>query len=647
LIGSFRRGVTKPALIAQFGAVLVFLAVMGLRLLGGLEFLELASYDLCIRWQPKINETDPRIALIEITEEDINALGEWPMTDGTLARALTLILNMQPIAVGIDLFRDMSVPPGTESLDSVLSGNGPVVAVWKFGDSGILPPPAVRNAEQLGFNDVLVDPGGIVRRGVFFLDDGKDVFHSFSLRLALLFLRSRGIAPSPDIQNPQHLRLGNTTVPPLESNDGGYRDADARGYQYLLDYRATGSAFLSYTMGELLGGHVQEEAIRDRIILIGVNAQSVKDFFYTPFSRGIVEQQHIAGVRLQAYMVDQILRFALNAHSPVKSMPQSLEGWWILLWSIFGGAMGLWARSASRFTLTASGGTVLILAAGFLAFLRQWWIPVVPPVLTYLVSGVLTTAYISSREKKDRIVLMQLFSKHVSREVAETIWKEREQILRHGRPLSHKLTITSFFSDLRGFTSVSEKMDPKDLMEWLNSYMETMTQVIMDHGGVVDDYAGDGIKANFGAPLPSPNDTGVAQDAVNAVKCALAMDREMSRLNDLWQEKGFPSLGMRIGICTGPAVAGPLGSSERMKYTTVGDTVNTASRLESYDKALAKAVTCRILIGESTLRYLGHRFKTERIGEVNLKGKEEKTTVYRVLGEEPANGHHERMQERK
>ncbi|MFO7460128.1 MAG: CHASE2 domain-containing protein, partial [Desulfatiglandales bacterium] len=173
LMGYFRRVITKTVLFAQLGAVLVFLSVMGLRLLGGLEFLELAAHDLFIRWQPEVGRTEPRIVLIEITEEDIHRLGEWPMSDGNLARALTLLLEMKPAAVGFDIFRDMPVPPGTETLDSVLSGSSSLVAVWKFGNGGILPPPSVRDAERIGFNDVLVDPGGIVRRGLLFLDDGK------------------------------------------------------------------------------------------------------------------------------------------------------------------------------------------------------------------------------------------------------------------------------------------------------------------------------------------------------------------------------------------------------------------------------------------------------------------------------------------
>jgi adenylate cyclase len=194
------------------------------------------------------------------------------------------------------------------------------------------------------------------------------------------------------------------------------------------------------------------------------------------------------------------------------------------------------------------------------------------------------------------------------------------------------VVVTTLFSDLRGFTSVSEKMDPQELIDWLNSCMESMAQLVMDHSGIVDDYAGDGLKADFGVPLARTDDAQVQQDAINAVTCALAMEKELLRLNALWQEKGLPAVGMRIGIFTGPAVVGLLGGTQRMKYTTIGDTINTASRLESYDKELAKDVLCRILIGESTWRYVADHFDTEKVGEVTLKGKRDKIGVYRVIG---------------
>jgi adenylate cyclase len=160
--------------------------------------------------------------------------------------------------------------------------------------------------------------------------------------------------------------------------------------------------------------------------------------------------------------------------------------------------------------------------------------------------------------------------------------------------------------------------------------------MIMEHGGVIDDYLGDGIKANFGVPFPRTTEAEICQDAINAVDCALAMEHEMVRLNAEMQEHGRPPLKMRVGIFTGTVVAGSLGSAERLKYTTMGDTVNTASRLESFEKDLSDPEfadrPCRILIGEQTLRCLSQQFETRRFGEVMLKGKDEKVTVHRVVG---------------
>ena len=138
-------------------------------------------------------------------------------------------------------------------------------------------------------------------------------------------------------------------------------------------------------------------------------------------------------------------------------------------------------------------------------------------------------------------------------------------------------------SDLTGFTGMSEKIEPDGLMAWLNDYMTTMADVIERHDGVVDDYAGDGIKANFGFPVPRRTEAEIDGDAVKAVRCALAMHDAMLRLNDDWARRRLPTGRLRIGIYTGPAVIGALGGDESLKFTSVGDTVNTASRLENFD----------------------------------------------------------------
>jgi adenylate cyclase len=240
-------------------------------------------------------------------------------------------------------------------------------------------------------------------------------------------------------------------------------------------------------------------------------------------------------------------------------------------------------------------------------------------------------AYLSNQDKQHRAVLMQIFSKHVSKDVAEAIWNEREQYLNEGRLVPQRLTATVLFTDLQGFTSVSEQMAPTDLMNWLNQYMETMVNIVeKEYNGQVNKFIGDAIMAVFGVPIPSITPEAIAGDAINAVACALAMRNEMARLCQIWQSQGLPLIRMRVGIFTGPVIVGSLGSVERQEYTVLGDTVNTASRLESYDKTLDADNICRILIGDSTLQYIGNQLQIEPVGEVSLKGKQTKLTIYRV-----------------
>jgi adenylate cyclase len=166
--------------------------------------------------------------------------------------------------------------------------------------------------------------------------------------------------------------------------------------------------------------------------------------------------------------------------------------------------------------------------------------------------------------------------------------------------------------------------------------MEAMAQQVLDHRGVIDKYIGDSIMAIFGVPLPRKTDAEISRDAVNAVNCALAMERSLRQLNSRWREQQLPTIGMRIGIFTGPLVAGSLGSAQRLEYTVVGDTVNTAARLEGFDKDLFTLdclnSPCRIIIGEATLHRLGYQFETQNLGEVSLRGKDQKITVYCVTG---------------
>jgi adenylate cyclase len=428
--------------------------------------------------------------------------------------------------------------------------------------------------------------------------------------------------------------MGKTTLRPFRPNDGGYVRADARGYQFLLDYQGAGGAFPAQSLDGILSGEIDPGMFRDKVVIIGVRAQSVKDLFYTPHSRGRAERQQFYGIDLHAHIVSQLLRHALDGTPNLAVLSERVEVLWILLWALIGGFAGLRTLSVWRFSSVWAGGSFALLLGTYVLFTKGLWIPWVPAALCWSGALAAVTAYLSSLEKRQRNLLMRIFSQHVSREIAEAVWQNRDEFLRGGRPRSQKMLVTVLFSDLEGYTTVSEKMDPQDLMDWLNMYLEAMAALIADYSGVVDDYVGDGIKANFGVPFPRHQSPQIAQDAVNAVNCALAMGERIEKLNAVWMEKHLPAVRVRIGIYTGTVIAGSLGSSERLKYTTVGDTVNIAARLESYDKRFGTENLCRILVGDTTWEHLEGKFRTERVGTATLKGKSRQITVYRVLGKQ-------------
>ncbi len=256
--------------------------------------------------------------------------------------------------------------------------------------------------------------------------------------------------------------------------------------------------------------------------------------------------------------------------------------------------------------------------------------------MTWLITATMVTAFVSYREMQERDKLMQLFSRHVAKEVAEDIWENRDEFLSGGHPKPQKLMATVFFSDLVSFSTISEELDPPTLMDWLNDYMSIMTPVVNDNDGVILRFIGDAIMAAYGVPVPRQTEEEMDRDAVNAVESALAMQDALIELNRRLDEEGKPLIAMRVGIFTGPMVAGSVGDSERIEYTVYGDTVNTAARLEAYAKDNYRADyfkdPCRIYVGQPTYERMGERFVVERIGDAKLKGKEQITTVYRVLG---------------
>lgn len=631
-----------PAVCLLLGH-LTFISLLALWYGGALQTLELLAYDHGLRGQA-LPAPDDRIVVIGETETDLHRWG-YPLSDGILAQALERLAEGRPRVIGVDKYRDLPVPPGSELLDQLLRRCPEIIWVTKFGnfaahDPAIAPPAALADTDQAGFSDVPLDDDGQVRRGLLFLDNGRQTATAFALAVTLRYLKAERIVPQADPDHPDQMRLGATTIPPLAANTGSYIHADAAGYQYLLDYRGRIRSAQIYTLSDLLQGRLPTAQLADKIVLLGGMAESLRDDFHIPVPHILVDSPaddapgQIAGVLLHALQINQLLRFALAGDAPVRGLPDVAEAGWLWLWCLIGVGLVL-GRLRFRGVLLLMALALATLAGIWqLAFRHQLWLPLVAPALGLSITVALSGVCLSVRDHAEKRALMKLFARHVAPEVANALWRERKRLVDGGRLLPQRLTVTVLFADLRGFAAIAEALEPARLMDWLNNYMEAMTQVIMAHDGVVKQYVGDQVMALFGAPAPRQSEAEIASDAVQAVRCALAMGERLQQLNAEWMAQRQPTVAVRIGIHTGPLVAGSLGSRHRLEYAVVGDTVNIASRLESFAKDAPDAAQfpCRILISEATCHSLDERFRVIEVARVQFKGKQQETTVYRVDG---------------
>ena len=266
-----------------------------------------------------------------------------------------------------------------------------------------------------------------------------------------------------------------------------------------------------FRLGPLLRGEIDPARIRDRVVIVGVTADSLPDFFHVPVASGLsvgktwngVEAQAIHGVELHGHFTSQLIRFGLGESRPLGVHLEPNEALLVLLAAALGCALArLGSSGALVVALLVVGGSGLIFAAGAIAFRAGVWVPLAGPSTAWLASFGLLVAWSSSQERTQRAALMRLFSRHVSPEVADEIWRQRRLFLgESGRPPSQRLVATVLFVDMKGYTASAEKLDPEALMRWVNEFMEPMAELVVRHGGVVDDYFGDGMKANFGVPF--------------------------------------------------------------------------------------------------------------------------------------------------
>ena len=621
--------VTAFSIVATATFVLI-IVLLGVIHLGGLQPFELVVYDQMMRLRASL-PPDPRILVVAITEEDIQTYNRFPLSDQLIAELLEKLLELEPRVIGLDLYRDIPYEPGHQQLVEQLQSPN-IIAIKNLGDPNTkgVPAPSGIDPSRVGFNDIPLDYDNVVRRNLFFADSSTGTSFSFSLQLALYSLKSQGIQPKNDPADPDRIRLGKAIFVPLKTDSGGYQNIDAKGYQILLNYRSGMDGVRTVNVSQVLNESIEPDWVKDKIVLIGTTAPSSKDLFLTPYSPAEKNSPRTPGVIIHAQMVSQILDAATGERPLFQFWPQWVEIIWISSWAIIGATLAWLSRHPLILVLGSPLLLGILFALSFMLFLNAYWVPVVSPGFAFLLTSATLISYRAFQAQRQQQIMMRLLGQNASPEIAEALWKSRDRLIFDGKLPGQKLTATILFTDIRNFSTISEQMPPENLLEWLNEYLAMLTQTIHNHHGIINKFTGDGIMAAFGVPMARVSENQIARDARAAVSCALEMSEQLQKLNLVWQPRGLPVIQMRVGIFTGPIVAGSLGGRDRLEYGLLGDSVNIASRLESCQKERQSSV-CRILIAYQTLQYVEHQFEVESWGLMPLKGKQQMVDVYRVI----------------
>lgn len=605
----------------------ITLFVVLLRVAGLLQPLEWRTYDHYLQWRPE--ETDERIGIVGIDEEDIRQLGQAIMPDAIYAEVITKLAAQSPRAIGLDIIRDVPVEPGHAELNAVFRNTPNLVGIRStLGDSPerdwVDAAPTLAELGQVGINNGLVDNDNTVRRGLLMVTTPEgDQAPSFALYLALLYLDAEGIGPEP-VGNDDFWQLNGAVFRPFAANDGGYVRADAQGYQTLINYRGGSELMETVPLRAVLNDQLPQDWAKDRIILIGTVAESRKDREYVPHSSKLMAlPKSMAGVEIHANLASQIISAALDGRALIRTWSEPVEILWIFLWALLGATVTWLQRHPGKRTLLRQIALLVAMAStlvmgAYALLLMGWWVPVIPPLMALVGASAGVNTYLAHSASQIR----RTFSRYLSDQIVANLLDNPDNLKLGGE--TRKITILT--SDLRGFTAMSEQLPPEQVVKILNLYLGYMSDIINDYQGIIDEFMGDGILVIFGAPMIKARDN----HPDRAVACAIAMQQAMVDVNKAMVEKGFPEQEMGIGINTGQVVVGNIGSEKRTKYSVIGNAVNLTFRIESYTTG------GQIFISEDTHQEIGtinnHRLAIQSKVEVYPKGIKRPITIYDVTG---------------
>jgi diguanylate cyclase (GGDEF)-like protein len=389
-LGAWRWLSSQPgrnALVLLVSSVAVTGTLGAVRQLGALEPLERVAYD---RWMQLSSHQGPdsRMLLVEITEADIKAQQQWPMSDAVVAQTLDRLQQLQPKVIGLDVYRNIPHGLGGAELAAQLARPN-VISITQLGDLDAtqIPPPPAAPLGQVGFNDFLIDPDGILRRQLLYTSVDSQDFYAFSLLLVLHYLEQ------PLTVSESALSLGGAQIPALTSTLGGYQQVDSAGYQTLVRYRSDTLPARSVTLGQVLAGQVPPDWVKGKIVLIGSTAPSSRDFFDTPLSAAIERNSSkIPGMMIHGEAVRHLLSI-VDGEAPLSSGSDRLELLWALAWAGLGSAVFWRFTHPLSSAMVMGGGWLLLGGVTYGLFQLSVWVPIFWPGLAFTIAGLSTIAY--------------------------------------------------------------------------------------------------------------------------------------------------------------------------------------------------------------------------------------------------------------
>jgi len=462
-------------------------------------------------------------------------------------------------------------------------------------------------AASFGFINIRPDPDGTLRHALLIVRyQDQDFFPSLALQIVRQYekIPDQNVAAYIAEDGVDSIQLGSHLLKP--SHDG----------TALINYAGPYGTYAHYSMWDVMSGALPAETFRGKIVLVGGTALAIGDMRNTPY-----EGATYMGVEVHANIIDNVLHSGEKGRGFLQRgfNEEMIDLGVILFFGIgFGLLFGRVQPLYSTLLLLAGLGAFVWFV--YWAFAAQGrWLSFVIPAGTLVANYAAITSFRMIFEEREKRRIRKMFSHYLSPDVISLIEKDPQKYIRPGGEMKE---LTVMFSDIRGFTTLSEGLTPDELVLLLNEYLGEMTEAVFAERGTLDKYIGDAVMAFWGSPLP------LEDHAALGCACALQMQRRLEKLNLRWKGEGRPHITIGVGLNTGPMTVGNMGSAHFLNWTVMGDNVNLASRLEG----ITKTYRIGTVISEATYQHVASQFTCRELDRITVKGKSQAVKIYELMG---------------